>query len=69
MADFFETLGSINPLRPDNMARTGLETVQGIREIKDLLDQGKEREASELLSRAISMLELVGDADRFNKSE
>lgn len=45
MVNFFETLGSINPLRPDNMARTGLETVQGIREIKDLLDQGKEREA------------------------
>ena len=45
MVNFFETLGSINPLRPDNMARTGLETVQGIREIKVLLDQGKEREA------------------------
>jgi hypothetical protein len=45
MADFFETLGSINPLRPDNMARTGLETAQGLREIKVLLDQGKEREA------------------------
>lgn len=45
MANVFELLNQLDITNPRNLARASVETVQGAQEIKNLLDQGKEREA------------------------
>ena len=45
MANVFELLNQLDITNPRNVARASVETVQGAQEIKNLLDQGKEREA------------------------
>ena len=42
---------------------------QLVAEGKDLVAQGKQEEAEKLIDQAIKLLEVIGETDRFNKSE
>jgi uncharacterized lipoprotein YehR (DUF1307 family) len=65
-------LATVNTLlsKGYEMSENQRQTInQLVAEGKDLADQGKQEEADKLFDKAIAMLEVIGETDRFNKSE
>jgi len=65
-------LGKIDELLAKNYPLTAAQVSQVTESVangKRLLAEGKQKEASTQLSKAIEVLEKAADADRFNKSE
>lgn len=58
-------LGKGYPLTAEQVSKVTESVANG----KRLLVEGKRKESSEQLAKAIKVLEKAGDADRFNKSE
>lgn len=65
-------LGTINTLlsKGYEMSQNQRQTInQLVADGKNLAAQGKQAEAEKLFDQAIELLEVIGETDRFNKSE
>lgn len=67
-----DKLSTINTLlsKGYEMSENQRQTIgELVAEGKDLASQGKQEEADKLFDQAIDLLEVIGETDRFNKSE